>query len=576
MTFHEELNQYITQIGCTAKELSDVSGISAATLSRYRAGARIPGADSEQLAKLAGGIVVLAHEKGLEELTAENILQGLQSTLSENTFEHDRITANFNTLVTVLNINVTELARSMNFDASYLSRIRAGQRKPADMQGFVEGVCRFVVRHYTCSEDKAVVADLIGDKADSLADDAGYMEAVKSWLCGGMFETKDYMSDFLKKMDDFNLDEYIKAIHFDELKVPSVPFQRPASRQYYGIEQMRQGELDFFKATVLSKSREPVFMCSDMPMADMAEDMDFNRKWMFAIAMTLKKGLHLNIIHNLDRPFHEMMLGLESWIPIYMTGQVSPYHLKGVETRVYHHFNYTSGTVALTGECINGYHGDGKYYLTNHKEEVAYYKKKTANLLSKAQPLMEIHRSDTENIYNAFLTADAKEEGIRHNILSSLPIYTMPEDMLEGILKRHAVAEADIERLLVFARRQKELTNQILSSSPILDEVVEVTSEEFQQYPMVLSLSGAFYEKEITCTYEEYVKHLQLTREFSERHSNYTVRVNYSQVFRNIQIAIHEGKWVMVSKNKTPVVHFIIRHPKMVHALENFIAPVIE
>ena len=48
---------------------------------------------------------------------------------------------------------------------------------------------------------------------------------------------------------------------------------------------------------------------------DMAKDMDFNRKWMFAIAMSLKKGLHLNIIHNIDRPFHEMMLGLESWIP---------------------------------------------------------------------------------------------------------------------------------------------------------------------------------------------------------------------------------------------------------------------
>lgn len=32
-----------------------------------------------------------------------------------------------------------------------------------------------------------------------------------------------------------------------------------------------------------------------------------------------EKGLHLNIIHNIDRPFEEMMLGLESWIPLYMT-----------------------------------------------------------------------------------------------------------------------------------------------------------------------------------------------------------------------------------------------------------------
>ncbi len=46
------------------------------------------------------------------------------------------------------------------------------------------------------------------------------------------------------------------------------------------------------------------------------------------MAMMLKKGLHLNQIHNLDRSFEDMMLGLESWIPMYMTGQISPYYLK--------------------------------------------------------------------------------------------------------------------------------------------------------------------------------------------------------------------------------------------------------
>ena len=76
-------------------------------------------------------------------------------------------------------------------------------------------------------------------------------------------------------------------------------------------------------------------MCSDMPMEDMAEDISFGKKWMFGIAMCLKKGLHLNIIHNLDRPFNEMMLGLESWIPIYMTGSVSPYYLKNYNNNFY-------------------------------------------------------------------------------------------------------------------------------------------------------------------------------------------------------------------------------------------------
>ena len=49
----------------------------------------------------------------------------------------------------------------------------------------------------------------------------------------------------------------------------------------------------FFKATVLSKNNDAVFMCSDMPMADMAQDVEFGKKWMCAIAIMLKKRLSL-------------------------------------------------------------------------------------------------------------------------------------------------------------------------------------------------------------------------------------------------------------------------------------------
>ena len=98
-----------------------------------------------------------------------------------------------------------------------------------------------------------------------------------------------YINDFLISLDDFNLNDFIKAIKFDELKVPNIPFYKAKTKSYYGIEEMKRGELDFFKATVLSKDTEDIFMCSDMPMEDMAEDTEFGKKWMFGIAMCLKK-----------------------------------------------------------------------------------------------------------------------------------------------------------------------------------------------------------------------------------------------------------------------------------------------
>lgn len=577
MTFSEQLNEYLSQLGCTAKELSAASGLSGSVISRYKAGGREPERGSEQAAKLISGIAALAKEKGIDALTEEAITAAFFSALGRrNPVDYEKLTTNFNCLISIFDISMTELARALNFDASYLSRIRTGSRRPADVKAFADGVSRFIVRRYTRQEDRAVLAELINTETEKLMGDANCLKELEEWLCSGTVESHDYMEDFLKKLDEFNLDEYIRAIHFDELKVPTVPFQLPASKNYYGVEEMKQGELDFFKSTVLSKSAEPIFMCSDMPLEDMAEDMDFNKKWMFAIAMSLKKGLHLNIIHNIDRPFKEMMLGLESWIPIYMTGQVSPYYLKGVQNSIYCHFNYSSGTVAITGECISGCHNNGKYYLTNNKEEVAYYRQKAFDLLSKAQPLMDIYRKNNESVCNAFLKADAQTAGNRHNVLSSLPLYTLSEELLESMLKQHFLFDIDGKSIFAHLASQKEIFETILQNNIVTDEIAELSREEFEKFPMVLSLSGMFYEKEITYTYEQYKEHLQLTQEYAKQSANYSVKVNKGQAFRNIQISIHEGKWVMISKNKAPVIQFIIRHSKMVDALENFIVPVAE
>jgi hypothetical protein len=131
------------------------------------------------------------------------------------------------------------------------------------------------------------------------------------------------------ELDEFDLNDYIRSIRFDELKVPTVPFPIPTSKHYFGMEQIRLANWISSSYGALEIQRVGV-MCSDMEMEDIAEDVDFGKKWMFAIAMTLKKGCILTDPQPRP-PLEELMLGLESWVPIYMTGQVSPYYLRGRE-----------------------------------------------------------------------------------------------------------------------------------------------------------------------------------------------------------------------------------------------------
>ena len=575
MTFCEQLNEYISKIDCSSKELADTSNLSPTVISRYRNGERTPNIRSKQLESLVDGLYQLASEKNVD-FKKEDIYKTLSITLNDVHIDLEQLVKNFNDLTSALNISMADLSRKLGYDSSYLSKLRAGNIFPTKPQTFIDDVCKFVVNKYVQEDEKKIVSSLINCPCENLNNQSDYYENLRSWFSTNITPTRNYIDDFLKHLDAFDLNQYIKAIHFNEMKIPFVPFYKSGTKNYYGIEEMKKGELDFFKATVFSKSTEPVFMCSDMPMEDMAKDVEFGKKWMFAIAMTLKKGLHLNIIHNLDRPFNEMMLGLESWIPIYMTGQVSPYYLKNFQDSVYCHFNYVSGAAALTGECINGYHDKGKYFLTSNKADISYYRDKCNCLLSKASPLMEIYRTESQNAFNAFMTSSTNIIGNRRRILSSLPIHTISEELLLKILKRNKISNDNIKNILESVKNQKQIIETILNSNTFNDELSELSKEDFDKDIPALSLSDSFYEHRIYYTYDEYLEHLNLTKQYAKTQKNYTLKTDSNKTFKNIQVLICQNKYVMISKDTSPSIHFVIHHSKLRNAIENFIPPVVE
>ena len=575
MTFSEQLNAYISELNCTAKELTDVSGLSASVLSRYRTGSRVPTTDSEQFMQLVQGIATIANERGYSEFTVEKIQKTLEDCLQDATFPYELFQINFDTLLTSLSINVADLSHFLNFDSSYISRIRNGQRRPSNPQDFAQNVSKYIAGH--CSEsDKVTIAKLVHCTTDEINNDSLCRDKIIHWLLNEQIEKKDVVLPFLSKLDEFDLNEFIRSIHFDELKVPSVPFQLPTSKNYYGIDEMCEGTLDFFKATVLSKSKEDLIANDDTPMADKANGTDFMKKYIFAVALTLKKGLHIHFIHNINRPFEEMMMGLEGWIPMYMTGQISPYYLKDVHNKLFGHFLYSSGAAALSGECIMDYHQNGKMYLTKNKTEMSYYRQRALDILSKASPLMDIYRIESKDAFYSFVERDIVTPGNRRSILSALPIHTLSEELLLQILNHNHIEEADKKRILDFAKKQRQLYENILSNRQIIDEIPVISEMEFLEQPMLLPLSEIFYEKDIVYTYAEYLEHMEQTITYSQNNSNYTVKQNSRYPFKNIQIRILEGKWVVISKNKTPAIHFVIHNPQLRNALENMVIPVYD
>ena len=120
------------------------------------------------------------------------------------------------------------------------------------------------------------------------------------------------------------------------------------------------------------------------------------------------------------------------------------------------------------------------------------------------------------------------------------------------------------------------MTEKILRSEIVEDEIPLISEEEFERHPIMLTLSGVFYERDIPYTYAEYRAHLISTEQYAALHPNYRIRKTAAHAFRNLQISLHEGEWAMVSKSKSPAIHFVIHHPKLREAIECFQPPVVE
>lgn len=424
MKFCDELNNYMQILDCSPKDLSEISGLSPTLISRYLNDKRTPRTQSEYLDKIIETLYAIANQKDII-LSKDEISNTLRKSITFSDIDSIDFMHNFNTLLTELKINTIDLAKSISYDVSFISRIKNGSRKPSNLDDFIDKIADYVVETYH-DEKKQLVASLLNCSLDDLKNNEDYKRIFVKWITTSQHENNEgIIQNFLSKLDSFNLNDYIST-DFNKIKVPTSPVILRNSKTFYGMEGRKQAEAEFLKTTLIAKSKEPIFFYSNFPIAETSKDEEFKNKWVLAMAMVLKKGLHLNMIHDVDRPLNEMLLGLENWIPIYMTGSISPYYFKDYPSGIFSMSHCTSGSCVLSGECMQDNLENSKFYITTKKEELEFYKEKSKYMLSKAKPLMTIFKEEDSDKFEEFMKKEKDNsniEKIQKNTFKNIDFY---------------------------------------------------------------------------------------------------------------------------------------------------------
>ena len=577
MKFHELLSTYLHSVSATQKELAESSGLSTATISRFCSGKREPAYNSRELEDLARALTDLAAKNQIPIASFEEIYQSLRDSVEDMLHvDHDVFLENLNYLLKYLGVRKTELANGIHSDLSHVSRILTGTSNPGNPTVFIHEVATYLAMRYSGSSEIESIARLLGVNSADISTSAALRDGIVTYLGSHAHaESDNPLPRFLAALDSFDLNDYLKSVHFDEIRLPASIPQLPTRKEYSGIKKMMESEIDFMKTTVLSRSKEDCILYSDMPLEEMASDPVFPKKYMLGMALMLKKGLHLHQIHDVNRPFPEMMLGLESWIPLYMTGQISPYYLPASQNQVFLHFLKVSGAAALEGSAIAGNQASGRYVLYRSREDVKHYRVRAEQLLSKALPLMDIYRQDRAELYHK-LQKQAYSDSSCKITCSNLPVFFLPKELLEGILVRAKAGRKIRETIMRYYRNSRDTLLLLLAEHTVHLVLPAPDAASFESSTPGLALADLFLDREIAFTYEEYAACTDALKKMEEENENLHLEFDPSPIFKHINIYIVGDKMIIVSKEKSPCIHFVIHHKKMIRAFRNFIPPIID
>ena len=405
MAFAPVLNSYCVLLDCSNKELAQRCGISMSALSRYRNGKRMPRTNSDVVDKLAKGISEIAAERGISSATSKAVVK---EALNEGVIRSKPLGPSFSmrvdSVMKLLGIKNIEVAIPLHLDASYISRIRRGERTPNDKRRFAEVVAQVAA---LCCMERGTLKELVmlmGVEGEAVSfseldiDSAlGLAEYIGCWLLGNQILETDVVAieELFKEIDSMRYSEMVEQSYSIESTLSECIKCEPEACFISGKDYIWKAETAFLERAASCGAKD-LYLSSDIPALGTKLPQNWVEEYRRFCFDLINRGCHITIVHDASRPLRESINGLKLWTPLYMTGHVTPLYLEGMSNHMFCHINNVCECCALSGEAISGHEEHGRYYFSSLPEDLEYYQKKMRLLTEMTSVLLEIYRNDDE------------------------------------------------------------------------------------------------------------------------------------------------------------------------------------
>ncbi|GHU37859.1 hypothetical protein FACS1894105_10730 [Clostridia bacterium] len=469
-------------------------------------------------------------------------------------------------LMSVAKLTNIQLAKSLSVDASLVARYKSGVRFPSERGAAVPAIAACIVRNIKDEQKKQEIAEIVGGESGDLT------ARVLAWL-SEMPESREDTSgieSFLESVDSYRYRVKQPVLPMITLK----PFagDGKADRSFHGVKGMRQAILRALYYTAQQDKPTTLYLTSTCSM-EYLNDKLFVAQWASLMVHCLAKGHTMKIIYNIaDRDIDETMTAIQSFVPLYMIGNIEPYWFKTDEKSVFRVTWFViENLAAISSVCTLDMDEDALFDYTTDPERVKMLVKQFNGLFKYSGELMRIYRQQTNmEGYDLRLATFWRQDGDAALLIPSPSLATMPEELLVKILNRVKIDGSEREKIMAaFSAHEKWLLRQLVQGR-LTEYAVLGDKQRLNSGEVLVDIPSYISQNPIAYTKDEYAEHIAHIRRMERESQNYRFGELPMSPFSNIKVMYKKNALTIVEKIGQPTAAFAFDNTFMCAGFDAF------
>mgnify|MGYP000877424121 FL=1 len=472
-------------------------------------------------------------------------------------------------LMNVTRTSNSLLARQTVLDASFISRLRRGERTPPRDASYIRTMSTYFARSCKADYQKAAVLGAFADgslynpnPAIPLAD------LIERWLREDTGEGEQRaIGEFL---DGLTRSQSDRPGEMPSLQAEGVSRSVDQIETYYGIQGKREGVLTFLSLVLQNPRPQTLLLYSDEDLDWLTGKPEFTSQWAALMLQLLSQGNRIQIIHNVNRDLDEMMAGIRGWVPIYMSGAVEPYYYPRTRDGLFRRTLFIAPeSGALTSSSVRGGSTHALNLLFTAPETVRALTGEYRDFLALCRPLMRIFTHHNQADYLPTLTEFEGEAGdtiIKSDRPTSL---TLPPEVAASLAARDH--DVPVEQLLSYHQNRVAGFEDRLQDYHFTEIFPLPSLEDILAGQIAVNFFDIPDQARIFYTPGEFHRHLLNIIRLLKTYHNYHVHLADALKLRGSLVYVKENVGVLVGNIEPPPVVFAINEASMTGAFWDYL-----